>query len=222
MTTITTRDNKTSELSYDEGDANTDLDVGTKSGAYEAVEDDNRKTYECTSTWDFTLPVAATIVNPPTTNNNDYEVTVANVGVGTITVKTQGADTLDGLAATGDLEVPSGASYTFKVNAGLDGYIVKNARQSLYAGRVTSSTTSSTLPAGWSASTSATGVYTITHNLGLASSQYAVVLTVHYSTGVYQIVARTTSIGPNSFHYTVERVDGTDIALGVSFIVSIP
>ena len=219
MTTITTRVNKTSELSYEEGDDNVSRDVGTKSGAYTADIDDNRTTYECTGSWDFTLPVASAIVNPAVTFNDDYEVTVTNVGVGTITAKTQGTDTLDGLAQPGDFRVQAGASYTFKVNAGKDGYIINKGRESLYAGRVTSTTISSTLPAGWSASTSATGIYTVTHSLGLASSQYAVCLTVHSSSGTYQYVARNTSVGPNSFNYTVERVDGTDAALDCSFIM---
>ena len=224
MTTITTRVNKTTELSYGEGDDNVAQDIGTKSGAYTADIDDNRTTYECTGTWAFELPVASAIVNPAVTFNDDYEVTVTNVGTDVVTVTTQGTDTVDGLAQPGDFRVQAGASYTFKVNAGKDGYIINKGRESLYAGRVSGSNpvSSSTLPAGWSAATSGTGVYTVTHSLGLASSQYAVCLTIHDSTGTFQYVSGNVSVGPNTFTYTLERVDGTNANLGCSFIMMLP
>ena len=222
MTTITTRVNKTTELSYAEGDDNVAQDVGTKSGAYTADIDDNRTTYECTGTWAFELPVAAVIVNPAVTLNDDYEVTVTNVGTDVVTVTTQGTDTVDGLAQPGDFRVQAGASYTFKVNAGKDGYIINKGRESLYAGRVTPVLIGgATLPAGWSAANPGTGAYTITHSLGLASSQYAVVLTIQNASGNPYLV-KTTSIGPNSFSYVTELPDGTNVDQGVSFIMMLP
>lgn len=122
MTTITTRVNKDSELSYGEGDDNIDLDIKTKGADYTALADDNRSVIEYTGTWTLTLPVAAVIVAPTTTEPwNDYQVTVKNAGSGVITVARSGTDTIDG-SATSVLIDPDEA-YTYKVNAGKTGYL---------------------------------------------------------------------------------------------------
>lgn len=180
MTTITTRVNNTTELSYEEGDDNVAQDIGTKPGAYEADLDDNRTTYECTGTWDFTLPVADDMIYDGVNSSmaDDYEVTVTNVGTGDITAITQGADTLDGVAATGDFVIPRNESYTFKVNAGKDGFIVKDCVvDRTYAGNINgTSVGSSQLPAGWTVNDDGTGQYTITHSLG--TTRYSATATV--------------------------------------------
>jgi len=124
MTTITTRTNSGAELTYGQGDANLDLDIKTAAADPSAGVDDNRAVYECTGTFNFTLPAAATIVNPPTTNNNDFQVTVKNVSTGVITVKTSGADTLDGVAAPGNFTIAEDAVATFQVNNATDGYVI--------------------------------------------------------------------------------------------------
>lgn len=123
MTTIVTRVNKTSELTYLQGDDNIDLDIHTEAMPYTADIDDNRTVIQGTGTGDFTLPDAATIVDPAGTFNNDWQVTIKNAGVGVITVKTQGTDTLDLVAASGDKEVAVGEAFTYKVNTAENGYL---------------------------------------------------------------------------------------------------
>ena len=124
MTTITTRTNKDSELTYAEGDANIDLDIHTEAMPYTADADDNRAVVECTGTGDFTLPVATTIIDPQiATPWNDYQVTIKNTGAGVVTVKTQSTDTLDGVAATGDQAINPNEAFTYKVNVAEDGYV---------------------------------------------------------------------------------------------------
>lgn len=124
MTTITTRTNKDSELTFAEGDANLDRDVITAAADPAQIDgSDNRSTYECTGTFNFTLPQASLIVAPAiATPWNDYEVTIKNVGSGVITVRTSSTDTLDGVAAPGDKAISAGNGITYKVNSGTNGY----------------------------------------------------------------------------------------------------
>ena len=119
MTTLTSRVNKTSELTFAEGDDNFERDILAISGTYTADIDDNRTVYQCTSTFNFTLPDAASML---AANANDYEVTVKNIGTGVITVLTTGTDTLDGAAAPGTFLVTPRQVITFKVNATPDGW----------------------------------------------------------------------------------------------------
>ena len=119
MTTITTRTNKTTELSYAEGDDNISRDVQTKAGTYTADIDDNRSVFECTGTWDFTLALSSTMV---AANADDYEITIKNVSTGVITVKPTGADTFDGGVTT--FTLAEDAVATFKVTAATNGYII--------------------------------------------------------------------------------------------------
>lgn len=146
MTTITTRINKDSELTFSEGDANTDIDAKAAAADPSAGSDDNRATYECTGTFNFTLPEASVIVDPGVTKPwNDYEVTIKNIGTGFITVLTTGTDTLDGIAAPGGTGISPGSVVTYKVNNGKTGYISNSgiSPKFLFAGRM-----EITLPAG--------------------------------------------------------------------------
>jgi len=220
MTTITTRVNNTTELSYEEGDDNVSRDIGTKSGAYEADLDDNRATYECTGTWDFTLPVADDMIYDGVNSSmaDDYEVTVTNVGTGDITAITQGADTLDGVAATGDFVIPRNESYTFKVNAGKDGFIVTACVvDRIYAGYINgTSVGSSELPANWSAADDGTGQYTITHNLGtarysatatvLSGSPYFVIIPFLVNNSItFKVYNLTPALADASFSWIIKK-----------------
>ena len=117
MTTITTRNNLGASLSYTQGDDNVSRDIVAQGGTYTADIDDNRAVYECTTTFDFTLADATSML---AANADDYEITIKNTGAGVITVKPTGADTIDG-AASYTLAV--GVSATFKVNTASDGYI---------------------------------------------------------------------------------------------------
>ena len=124
MTTITTRNNKNSELTYTEGDNNFSRDLKTAVADPAPIDiTDNRTTYECTGTFDFTLVAASTLIQPTAlAYADDFEITIKNVGTGVITVKTTG-DTLDGVAATGDQAIEANESFTYKVNDAVDGWI---------------------------------------------------------------------------------------------------
>ena len=126
MTTVTTRVNKTSELTYGEGDANIDLDVKAKAVTHLALLDDNRAVYECSGTFNFTLDAIATLLTPASTFNNDFTITIKNAGSGIITVLTTGADTLDGIVAPGTKAIPPGKAYEYKANAAGDGWLLIN------------------------------------------------------------------------------------------------
>ena len=126
MTTIVTRTNKTTELLYAEGDANLNLDVIAAASDPSIGLAANRSTYECTSTFNFTLPLASTMISPTpgsTAKCNDYRVTIKNAGSGTITVKTTSTDTLDGVAATGDQAILPNEAFEYQVNVGKDGWL---------------------------------------------------------------------------------------------------
>ena len=127
MTTITTRVNKTTELNYGEGDANIDRDVITAaSDPGQTNGSDNRSVYECTGTFNFTIPQSDLIVlSPPTVGQpwNDYSVTIKNIGSGVITVKTRGTDTLDGAIAPGNQIINANEAFKYVVNNGRTGYI---------------------------------------------------------------------------------------------------
>ena len=126
MTTIVTRTNKTTELLYAEGDANLNLDVIAASVDPGIGLESNRSTYECTSTFNFTLPLASSMISPTpgsTAKCNDYRVTIKNAGSGTITVKTTSPNTLDGVAATGDQAILPNEAFEYQVNFGKDGWI---------------------------------------------------------------------------------------------------
>ena len=126
MTTIVTRTNKTTELLYAEGDANLNLDVIAASSDPSIGLAANRSTYECTSTFNFILPLASSMISPTpgsTAKCNDYRVTIKNAGAGTITVKTTSPDTLDGVTATGDQAILPNEAFEYQVNVGKDGWI---------------------------------------------------------------------------------------------------
>lgn len=125
MTTITTRVNKTSELTYAQGDDNVSRDVKTAvADPAPIVFDDNRAVYECTGTFDFTLISATSMIAPAASAlADDFEITIKNVSTGIITVKTTAPDTLDGVAATGDKAIAAGEAFTYKVNDAKDGWI---------------------------------------------------------------------------------------------------
>ena len=125
MTTIVTRNNKGSELLYAEGDGNISRDIKTAAADPAPIDiTDNRTVYECTGTFDFTLVAAATLITPTALAfADDFEITIKNVGAGTVTVKTTNPDTLDGVAATGDKAIAAGEALTYKVNSGADGWI---------------------------------------------------------------------------------------------------
>jgi len=124
MTTIVTRNNKNSELTYTEGDNNFSRDLKTAVADPAPIDiTDNRTTYECTGTFDFTLVAASTLIQPTAlAYADDFEITIKNVGTGVITVKTTG-DTLDGVAATGDQAISANECFTYKVNDAVDGWI---------------------------------------------------------------------------------------------------
>jgi hypothetical protein len=76
--------------------------------------------------------------------------------------------------------------------------------QRRFEGRVDSAGAAVRLPAGWSCTRNSTGVYTVTHNLGLATSKYAIHATaetanpyfvqrVVYSTNSFQVVTTNVS-----------------------------
>ncbi len=194
MTTITTRNNKGSELSYNEGDANLDIDIQTANANYTADADDNRAVYECTGTFNFTLPAAATIVNPPTTNNNDYEVTVKNVSTGTITVKTSGADTLDGTAAPGNFSVADGDCFTFKVNNAKDGYVITGS----YSENLTASTIN--------ASTELQVGGTKFHTIAILAGNNTSISAGGNQFGSFNSVSAQLTEGANQFHVPVAGI----------------
>ena len=70
-----------------------------------------------------------------------------------------------------------------------------------YAGMVATDGTAVNLPSGWTCSTGGTGMYTVTHNLGLGSDGYATVGTCIYTAGA---VCKLDNILTNSvdFNFT--------------------
>lgn len=125
MTTIVTRTNKTTELNYANGDANISRDILTAVADPTPGLAHNRSVYECTGTFNFTLPLADDMIYDGVNSSlaDDYEITVKNVSTGTITVKTSSPDTLDGVAATGDQDIIENQAFKYKVNNAKNGWV---------------------------------------------------------------------------------------------------
>lgn len=119
MPTITTRAGKGADLTPSEADANFKRPVSQKTAAYTCLGSDNRSIIECNNVSGFTVTLgdAATMV---TEDTGDYEVTVMNVGSGTITVSRAGSDTIDGETS---VTLAQYHGITLAVNGDADGYI---------------------------------------------------------------------------------------------------
>ena len=186
---------------------------------YEVVYTDQGKLIELNNaSMVCTLDAIADIVVAMDTGVDNFSVTLKNTNSATATI-TPTTDNIDG--ATG-LSLAQHESITLQTNAADDEWHVKSSREAIYAGRVPAALIGgATLPAGWSAANPGTGVYTITHSLGLASTQYAVVLTIANSSG-NTYLAKATSIGTDSFTCVTESEDGTNVDVGHSFIMMVP
>ena len=220
---ITSRAGKGAALNIGDHDQNLNALSSTseeQTGAtYEVVYTDHGKLIELNNaSMVCTLDAIADIVAAMDTGVDNFSVTLKNTNSATATI-TPTTDNIDG--ATG-LSLAQHESITLQTNAADDEWHVKSSRDAIYAGRVPAALIGgATLPAGWSAANPGTGAYTITHSLGLASTQYAVVLTIADSSG-NTYLAKTTSIGTDSFSYVTEREDGTNVDVGHSFIMMIP
>jgi hypothetical protein len=119
MPTLRTRAGKGSALTHNELDANFKRAVSQKTTTYTTVVGDNRNVIECSSATPFTvtLGAAATMAAAET---GDYEVTIANIGSGLVTVARGGSDTIDGAATS--LTLPQYSAVTLKVNSAGAGY----------------------------------------------------------------------------------------------------
>ena len=146
-----------------------------------------------------------------------FSVTLKNTNSATATINRSSTDTIDGATS---LTLGMNESVTLQTNTAGDGWLKKQDKQTMYAGRLPAALIGgATLPAGWIADNPNTGTYLITHSLGLASSQYAVVVTIASSTTA---IAKVTSIGPNNFNIVTEQTDGTNVDFGSSFIMMLP
>jgi len=102
---------------YDAHVSATAVVVQAKAGNYTAVESDNRSVLEYTGTYILTLPAMATMNS--TSDTGEWEITVANVGTGIITVAPDGTDTIDGTNA--NITVAAGESRKLKLISGSTG-----------------------------------------------------------------------------------------------------
>jgi len=138
MTTKTTRNNKGSELSWNELDANFNQDVVAVTTTKSVLISENNSTLECSSgPYNVTLLATATAVPGGGTDPEEFIVTIKNTDTGVIIVKTQGSDTLDGVAATGDYELQQNESITVQVNDAIDGYIITRSVHAKSEGKQT-------------------------------------------------------------------------------------
>lgn len=97
MTTITTKNLKTSALTHGEMDANFDRDIHQETANYTVDIDDNRAIVECaTNAFTVTLPAASAILTGA--KAADFRVTIKNIQTATnnITVAPNGTDNIDG------------------------------------------------------------------------------------------------------------------------------
>lgn len=85
-----------------------------------------------------------------------------------------------------------------------------------WAGRVLADGTAVSLPKDWTSVKSSTGVYEITHTLGLGASAYVVVATAQQNNGRY---VRSTIPGTNSFFVCTSDVTPTLVDLDFGFVV---
>ncbi len=129
---ITLPSQKGSALNTAEFEANHKRQLTAKTGAYTTVVTDNRDTIEVNSGGAVTITLADASDMISTSDTGDYQVTIASIGAGTVTVARTSTDTIDG--ATSYTITQYGAA-TFKANAAGNGYDIISADKAanLYA-----------------------------------------------------------------------------------------
>jgi len=88
-----------------------------------------------------------------------------------------------------------------------------------FAGAVASTGTAQTLPKGWTSAKSATGVYTITHNLNLTTTEYAVVATPNGTPGTGYCSGM--ALSTNSFELYFANTSGVATDMAFCFTVNV-
>ena len=221
---VVTRAGKGASLNISDHDQNINAFVSTseeQTGAtYEVVYTDQGKLIELNNaSMVVTLDAIADIVAASDSGVDNFMVTLKNTNTATATINRSSTDTIDGETS---ITLTQNQTITLQTNAAGDGWLEKHRKHDIYSGKIDGADPvgSSTLPAGWSSLTTGTGDYRVTHNLSLATSDYAVLITVDTSTGT--VISRVTSIGLNSFHYTTELANGTNVNSSASFIIMIP
>jgi hypothetical protein len=84
-----------------------------------------------------------------------------------------------------------------------------NTGQTLYSGYVSSTGTGTGLPAGWSVARLGTGVYEVTHNLGLAATaDLAIALALRGASSNFIFTSNETA---NTFRVNTRAINGIDV-----------
>ena len=219
---VTTRVGKTASLNIADHNQNINAFISTseeQTGAtYEVVYTDQGKLIELNNaSMVCTLDAVADIVAASDTGVDNFMVTLKNTNASEATINRSSTDTIDGKTS---ITLTLNQSITLQTNAAGDGWLNKQQSQSIYAGRVNGNDPagSSFLPDGWSAASSGTGSYTITHNLNLSSHDYAVIITMNIAG---PLIAKVVSTAANDFNYLIEQTDGTNTNATSSFIVMV-
>lgn len=87
----------------------------------------------------------------------------------------------------------------------------------IYWGLINTDGTAISLPTGWSSSSSGTGIYTVTHNLG-ATGNYAINITPYQVSALIRLPTLN-GIGANSFDYVVRDSSGNPVDTIIAFSV---
>jgi hypothetical protein len=102
-------------------------------------------------------------------------------------------------------------------NASGDVHATGNAWHALARGYVTGAGVETGLPTGWSCTHSATGVYTITHNLGLVAPQLMAVATSNQIGAIANYIDNTTSSTSIVVH--MSNTSGTSVDAAFTLLV---
>jgi hypothetical protein len=187
---------------------------------YEVVYTDYGKLIELNNaSMVCTLDAIADIVADSDTGVDNFKVTLKNTNTADATINRSSTDTFDGKTS---LTLAENNAITLQTNAAGDTWLIKNEKVTVYGGIVHSTNPAalSTLPGGWSASSTGTGIYTITHNLGI--SGYGVVVSAGQLTSpIY--VAGVSSHDNNEFTARVFRISTealTDVGFDFCLIIA--
>ena len=221
---VVSRAGKGAALNIADHDQNLNAYLSTseeQTGAtYEVVYTDHGKLIELNNaSMTCTLDAIADIVAAMDSGVDNFSVTLKNTNAADATIDRSSTDTFDGRTS---LTLAANSTITLQVNAANDTWLIKSEKVTVYGGIVHSTNPAglSTLPGGWSASSPGTGIYTITHNLGI--DNYGVVVSAGQLTSpIY--VAGVSSHGNNSFTARVFRISTealTDVGFDFCLIIA--
>jgi len=167
---VVSRAGKEAALNIADHDQNLNAYLSTseeQTGAtYEVVYTDHGKLIELNNaSMTCTLDAIADIVAAMDSGVDNFSVTLKNTNAAAATIERSSTDTIDGKTS---IILNTNETLTLQTNAADDEWLQMSDGLSIYSGYVIypSPGSGSELPDGWSAASSGTGIFTITHTLG--------------------------------------------------------